>query len=292
MVRLLAVITLVVSLLSGCIYMRESVQPTTPDKGSYENYPTSLEANAERHAKRRKYALIAAPIEIALGTALAAAAIYGKSEPSMSDSPSGALADAGKDLLGRLLLVLVGGAVATSGVGDGILGAIEPALPDSMVRNGKLIPKDQIDATPPPTTWRPAFEVGNGISARGLDGSLGLGASRWLTPTVRMQLLAVGDGILGWHSSDLRGSVVGQAEIERSFGREYLGLYPKVSLGLYAFSGATAIQDRHGENGPIVGGGLQFRKHTYQIGAGVSYIPYVDAHPMFGMRFGSALWLE
>jgi len=291
MVRLLAVLV-AASLLSGCVYMRQSVQPTTPDKGSYENYPSSLEANAERHAKRRKYALIAAPIEIALGTAIAAAAIYGKSEPSMSESPSGAIADAGKDLLGRLLLVLVGGAVVTSGVGDGILGAIEPALPDSMVRNGKLIPKEEIDATPPPTSWRPAFEIGNGISARGVEASLGLGASRWLTPKVRMQLLAVGDGILGWHSSDKRGSVVGQAEIERAFGREYLGLYPKVSLGLYAFSGATAIQDRHGENGPIVGGGLQLRRNTVQMAAGVSYIPYVDEHPMFGVRMGAALWLE
>ena len=139
---------------------------------------------------------------------------------------------------------------------------------------------------------RPAFEVANGISARGIEGSIGLGASRWLTPTLRTQLLVVGDGIMQWHSSDRRGSVAGQAEIERAFGREYLGLYPRYSLGLYAFSGATAIQDRHGENGPIVGGGLQLRMRSLQYSAGVSYIPYVDEHPMFGVRFGSALWLE
>src|SRR5690242_17061886 len=116
MVRSIAVFV-AVSLLSGCVYMRTSVQPTSPDKGMYENYPTSIEANQERRAKRRKHALLAAPIEVVVGAAIAAAAIYGKSEPSMSESPTGALADAGKDLLGRLLLAGLGGAVAVSGVG-------------------------------------------------------------------------------------------------------------------------------------------------------------------------------
>jgi hypothetical protein len=291
MVRSIAVLV-AVSLLSGCVYMRTSVQPTSADKGSYENYPSSLEENQERRAKRRKYALIAAPIEVVVGAAIAAAAIYGKSEPSMSESPTGALADAGKDLLGRLLLVGLGSAVAVSGVGDGILGALEPALPDSIVRDGKLVPKEQIDSLTPPRSWRPALEVGNELSARGVGGSIGLGASRWLTPTVRTQLLVVGNGVLGWHSADKRGSVVGEAEIERAFGREYLGLYPHYALGMYAFSGATAIEDRHGENGPIVGGGLSFRMRSLQYGAGVSYIQGVDEHPMFGVRFGAALWLE
>jgi hypothetical protein len=290
MIRSLAVL-LAASLLSGCVYMRESVQPTR--KGSvYENYPTSLEANQERRAKRRKYALIAAPLEVMLGAGLAAAAIYGKSEPSMSESPSGAIADAGKDLLGRLLLVMIGSAVMVSGVGDGVLGVLEPALPDSIVRDGKLVPKETIDSLSPPTTWRPALEVGNSISARGVGGSISLGASRWLTPTVRTQALVVGEGIMGWHSADERGSVVGQLEIERAFGREYLGLYPRYSLGMYAFSGATGIQDRDGENGPILGGGLSMRLRYVSYGAGVSYIPYVDEHPMFGVRFGAALWLE
>src|SRR6266567_3411755 len=125
MVRSFVVALVIVSLASGasgCIYMRESVQPTSRAKGSYEHYPTTLEANEQRRAKRRKYALIAAPIEVALGALLVAGAVYAKSSPSTSDTTTGVLADAGKDILGRLLIALIGSSIVVSGVGDGVLG--------------------------------------------------------------------------------------------------------------------------------------------------------------------------
>lgn len=289
MVRSLA-LSLVVSLLAGCVYMKSSVDLKA--HGVYENYPTSLEADRERRAKRRKYALIAAPIEIAIGAALGAAAIYGKSEPSMSDTTSGALADAGKDVLGRMLLVMAGGALAISGVGDGVLGAVAPLMPNSLVRDGALVPADQIDKLPPPTTIRPTLEDAVQLGARGAGGNLALGVSRWMTPTVRLNGSAVGEFVAPWHTADMRGSLYGQVEIERAFGREYLGVYPRSSIGLYGIWGGTGQQDRDHASGPIVGGGVSLRLRYATYRAGVTYIPGIDTHPMFVFQGGSALRFE
>jgi hypothetical protein len=286
--RVFAVAIVLVSLASGCIYMRQSVEPK---KGGYNNYPTSIEANEQRRAKRRKHALIAAPIEIALGTLAVTAAIYGKSAPSDSDSTTGALADAGKDVLGRLLLASLGGAAIICGVGDGVLGALSPLLPNSIVRNGVLVPASEIDRLPPPTTFRPTFDVGMLVSARGVGEEVSLGASRWITPTVRVNGSVVGEGISAWRSKDLRGSLYGQLEIERAFGREYLGLYPDKALGLYVLSGGSAIQDRD-DDGGMIGGGVSARLGYLTYRVGVSFIPGVDERPMFVFRTGGGLQLE
>jgi hypothetical protein len=290
MARSFAAAIAAVFVLSGCVYMHESVQKK---KDGYENYPTSIEANEARRAKRRKHALIAAPIEIALGTLALTAAIYGKSAPPESDSTSsgGAIADAGKAFLARLFLASIGGAAILGGVSDGVLGALSPLLPNSIVRNGALVPASEIDRLPPPTTLRPTFEIGMLGSPRGIGEEVSLGASRWLTPTVRVNGSVVGEAITAWSSKDVRGSLYGQLEIERAFGREYLGLYPHRALGLYVLSGGSAIQDRD-DDGGMIGGGVSARLGYLTYRVGVTFIPGVDERPMFVFRTGGSLQLE
>ena len=65
----------------------------------------------------------------------------------------------------------------------------------------------------------------------------------------------------------------------------------KYAIGLYLFSGASAIQDRD-EAGPMVGGGVSARMGYLQYALGVSYIHGVDTRPVIGFRTGGSLQLE
>lgn len=298
MARLRATAVLLASLASlatGCLYMQESVQlKHRPDR--YENYPTTLEANAERRAKRRTHALIAAPIELAVGTLLLAAAKYAPGGSAMSEPSSEPMSYSWTDGFGggeavwRVLVGSLGLTAFVSGVGDTVGGLASPLLPNSLERDGKLVDASEIDHMPPPTTLRPTVGMDLLLSVRGFGGDVSFGMSRWLTPSVRLNGNVVGEWVFPF-SEDVRGSLYGQVEIERAFGREYLGLYPRHALGIYAFAGPSVVQD-HDADGAILGGGLSARLSLFRYRAGISFIPHVDDKPMFCFSMGGDLQLE
>jgi hypothetical protein len=255
--------------LDGCIYARGNLEITST---GYKNYPSSLEAEHARRSRRRRNALIAAPLEIVGGLALAALAIYAPSNPadSDSDSPSSAIADAGKELLGRLLLATGGMAIAVSGVGDGVFGALDPLLGSPLVRDGALVPADQIDTVAPSAT--PWFTI-HGTSVIGTDGvgfDMGAGFSHWIGSNVRLRHAASAELTLPFHSADQRLIASAETSIERAFGRERAGLYPRKSIGVYVAGGWAAIEDR--PDAPVMRGGVAFSSHGYSYRLGTTYM--------------------
>ena len=77
----------------------------------------------------------------------------------------------------------------------------------------------------------------------------------------------------------------GETLIERAFGREGAGLYPKRSIGLYVGGGWSFVE--HGANVPVMRAGLSLttmRGISYRLGTTYSpgdKLPSID----FGTRF-------
>lgn len=262
-----AAIVLVLLSLQGCIYSLGNLDRT---KTGYKNYPTSIEAEQARRHRRRRNALIAAPLEIVGGLAIAALAIYAPSSPSDADTTTGALEDAGKELLGRLLLAALGTGIAISGVGDGALGAIDPAMSSPLVRNGALVPADQIDTIDPPSAPRVGIHVSNMLGTDGIGIDAGVGFAHWIGSTVRLRHSASAELTLPWGSADRRLIASAETQVERAFGREHAGLYPKYSLGLYVAAGWAAIEDR--PDVPVLRGGISIGLHGYSYRIGTTYM--------------------
>jgi hypothetical protein len=267
-------------LLDGCIYTRGNLEVT---KEGYKNYPSSIEAEQARRRRRRRNALIAAPLEIVGGLAITALAIYAPSSPSDADSTSGALADAGKELLGRLLLATGGMAIAVSGIGDGVLGATDPLFGSPLVRNGRLVPVDEIDTIAPPATPRFAIHSTTMIGTDGIGFDTGFGFSHWIGSNVRLRHAASAELTLPFDTADRRLIASAETSIERAFGRDHAGLYPKRSIGMYVAGGWAAIEDR--PDAPVLRAGLAFGGRSYSYRLGTTYMagdrrPSID----LGMR--------
>ena len=266
--RIVAVTLVLLVAASGCVYTRGNIHRS---KTGYDNYPTSVEAEYERRKTRRRHALIAAPLEIIGGAAITYLAIFGASSPSMAESVPGVLADAGKELLARLLFASAGAAITISGVGDGLLGAIDPAFDSPLVRDGRLVSPTEVDALAPPRAPRFVFQSGIGIAEYGVGGEVAMGLSHWVSSSLRLRYAALAQFTTMWHSADRRLLGGGEMVIEHAFSREHLGLYPSKSLGLYLAGGWAAIEDR--TDVPMGRGGLELglgRGMSYRLGAAYS----------------------
>ncbi|MDQ3368744.1 MAG: hypothetical protein M3680_25220, partial [Myxococcota bacterium] len=171
--RMLVLLVTIVLLVQGCVYAQGSLQHS--QRSGYKNYPSSIEAEHERRKRRRKRALIAAPIEIAAGIALTALALYAPAQASDADSTTDALADAGKEVLGRILVATAGTAIALSGVGDGFLGLVDPAFRSPLVRAGRLVPASEIDALAPLRGPRLALHATSVLGTAGVGVDTGVG---------------------------------------------------------------------------------------------------------------------
>jgi hypothetical protein len=253
-------------LLGGCMYMRHNLD--RGKDGTYANYPTTVEREYERRRTRRRHALIAAPIEILAGAAIVWLAFNAKSQPSDAETVPGALEDAGKEILGRLVLAAIGGGAVIGGVGDGVLGLVDPLLGSPIVRDGKLVPADEIDALPPLRGPRFGLHATNVLSTDGIGADFGFGLAHWLSPTVRLRHAITGELTLPWGSSDRRFITSGEVLLERAIGgRTGAGLFPRRAIGIYAAGGWAAIEDR---SDAIVGrAGLSFTAGTgfsYRLG--------------------------
>jgi hypothetical protein len=277
MLRILILLTV----LDGCVYSTSNLHQ---GKAGYKNYPTSIEAEHHRRSSRRKWALIAAPLEIVAGAAIAYAAVKAPSSGSDAMTVGGQLEDAGKELLARAIIAGIGGALAVSGVGDGILGATDPAFHSPIIRHGKLIPESEIDKIPPPAGPHLGFHTTSVIGSIGPGADLGFGIAHWVTPTIRLRHSASAEGEQSWHGDNRRLVLQGETLVERAFGREAAGLYPKRALGLFVGGGWSMLQ--HGEDLPTMHGGLSFtqnRSISYRLGTSYSpgdRLPSLD----FGMR--------
>jgi hypothetical protein len=274
-------ILLLLTLLDGCVYSTFNLHHGT---AGYKNYPTSIEDEHHRRSSRRTWALLAAPLEIVGGLALSYVALKAPSSPSDAMTVGGQLEDAGKEVLARAILAGIGITIAGSGVGDGILGATDPAFRSPIIRHGKLIPESEIDHIAPPAGPRLAFHGTNVLGSAGVGADLGFGLAHWVTPTIRLRHAASAEVGEDWHADDRRLIVSVETLVERAFGREGAGLYPKKSIGLF-FGGGYSISD-HAEDLPIMRGGLSFglsRSISYRLGT--SYSPG-DRHPSLdlGMR--------
>ncbi|MBA3820962.1 MAG: hypothetical protein H0X17_18895, partial [Deltaproteobacteria bacterium] len=250
--RLLVLLVMVVLLVQGCVYAGGNLAHSR--KSGYTNYPSSIEAEHERRKRRRRRALIAAPIEIAAGLAITALALYAPVKPSDADSTTGALADAGKEVLGRFLAATAGTAIALSGVGDGFLGLVDPAFRSPLVRAGRLVPAAEIDALAPPRGPRLDLHATSVIGTAGVGADTGIGLAHWITPALRLRHAVSAELTLPFRSADRRLVISGETVIERAFGRERAGLYPRRSIGLYLGGGWAAIEDR--EDLPVLRAGV------------------------------------
>lgn len=272
MLRILVALTL----LDGCIY---SVQNVRHGKSGYEDYPTTIVGEHHRRSTRRKWALIGSPLEIATGIALGYIAVYANSGPSHATTVSGQVSDAGKEALARAFMLGAGLGLVGSGIGDGVLGAIDRAFSSPYVRNGKIVPESQIDTIDPPPGPRLAFHGTSVIGTQGVGADVGFGLAHWITPTIRLRHSASAEADLEWdRDHDRRLAISGETQVEYAYGREGAGLYPKTSLGLFAGGGWSMLQ--HGKDLPLMRGGLSFGLHSMSIRLGTSYSPG-DRRPSF-----------
>jgi hypothetical protein len=262
-------ILLLLLALEGCVYSRANLHQ---GKDGYKNYPTSIEAEQQRRRTRRKHALIAAPIEIVGGLAITAAALYAKSQPSDAMSVGGQLSDAGKEVLGRLVAAAAGIALAGSGIGDGILGVIDPAFRSPIVRRGRLIPESEIDAIAPQRGPRFGFHATSVLGSEAVGTDLGFGLAHWVTPNVRLRHSATAEfGLLWGGDRDRRLLVSGETLVERAFGREAAGLYPKRSIGMYLGGGWSFVENA--TDLPVLRAGLSLGLRWTSIRLGTTYAP-------------------
>ncbi|MCE9574147.1 MAG: hypothetical protein K8W52_13455 [Deltaproteobacteria bacterium] len=254
--------------LGACVYSRGAIGHNA---AGYTNYPATLADEHARRSKRRRHALIAAPIELVGGTAITALALFAPSspEPGTDDSVTAGLAAAGKELVGRLVLASVGGAIALGGVGDAVLGATDPLFASPVVRDGELIDADHIDLLPPPRAPRLDVHSSQELSLQGWRSGLGVGVAHWISDTLRMREAVTGELGQGFGPLAVRGFVTGEVELERAFRRERLGLYPRTALGIYG-GGGYSWAARH--DAPLVRGGISFTRHLVQYRLGVSQL--------------------
>lgn len=188
----------------------------------------------------------------------------------MADNPTDALADAGKDVLGRLLIASIGGAIAISGVGDGVLGLTDPINRSALIRDRKLVSAADIDRIAPPRGPRFGLHLSSVLATDGVGTDAGFGFAHWITPTLRLRHALAAELTLPYHSADRRLIASGEILLERAFGREHAGLYPHRAIGLYVGGGWAAIED--GDDAPVARAGLAVnigRGLTYRLGATV-----------------------
>lgn len=264
--------------LTGCLYASRNID--RDPAGGYKNYPASVEAEQARRAHRRKVALIGGPIELVGGAALTALALYAPSAPDDDgdDSVTDNLGDAGKDVLGRLALAMIGSSVAVSGVGDTVLGLTDPAFDSPLVRHGRLVAEDEIDLVAPPAGPRLGFHATDTLSLRATGAEAGLGLGHWLGRHVRVRE-AIGGGWeidFGDDRKGLRYTLGGDLTIERASSRRHLGLYPRSAYGVFAGASWTRIDDR---DRAVVRGGLTAVFGGSQLRLGAVYVPGRDDVP-------------
>jgi hypothetical protein len=261
--------------LGGCFYVRGSLDR---GKQGYTNYPATIADEHARRAHRRKMALIAAPLELLGGTAIAALAIYGGSASAPPDNESvlGGLSAAGKELAGRLLMASVGGSIAISGIGDAVLGATDGAFASPLIRDGALIDAAHIDSISPFRSLHLDLHSASVMSTRGVGCAFGFGLPRWISDTVRLRPTVNGEVRVGYAGHDQRGLLTGELELDRAFGREHAGLYPHGAIGAYAGGGWA-----WGGTGaaPVARGGLAATFGIQQHRLGVSQLIGVERLP-------------
>ncbi|MBK9035728.1 MAG: hypothetical protein IPL61_31510 [Myxococcales bacterium] len=264
--RPVAVVALLASL-SGCLYSRNALER---HGDGYRNYPATVAAEQARRHDRRRLALLGGPLEVIVGAGLAALVLYAPiKNTSDSESVTDQLGDAGKELAGRALLGTVGLAVAMSGVGDLVLGATDGLFASPIVRDGALVPADQIDALAPAPGPRLTFHGVQLVSDREIGTGLGLGVALWPTARLRARAAVTGELTLGWRDRSTHGGLVGELALERAFGRERVGLYPRAALGAYVAGGwSRADADR-----PVVRAGLLGTVRAMQLRLGAGYQP-------------------
>jgi hypothetical protein len=168
------------------------------------------------------------------------------------------------------LLAAAGGALAFSGVGDGVLGAIDPLVGSPLVRGGRLVPVDEIDTVDPPTSPRFSIHSTSVIGTGGVGFDSGFGLSHWITSNVRLRHAASAELTLPFGTADRRLIASAETSIERAFGREHAGLFPKQSIGLFVSGGWAAIEDR--PDAPVLRGGLAFSGRGYSYRLGTTYM--------------------
>ena len=254
--------------LEGCMYTRSNLELR---KSGYSNYPTSVEAEYERRKKRRRRALIAAPIEIVAGVALTSLALYAPVKPSESETTTGVLKDAGKELLGRFLLASLGAGIAISGVGDGVLGAVDPAFGSPIVRRGKLVAAKEIDLIDPAPGPRFTFHAASVLGSDRIGSEMGFGLAHWVTPNVRFRYALGAEGTMPWSSLDRRLLGFAELALDRASSRFHAGLFPRTAFGIYIGGGWAAIEDR--EDRPALRGGLQLTANGYSYRLGTTFLP-------------------
>ncbi len=275
MIRLLLLFTLAASH-AACIYTRANVSQNR--NGAYSDYPSSVENDRERRASRRKWALIASPLEILGGVGLAALALYAPAthmddgDESVTDN----LGDAGKEIAGRLVLAGVGGALVASGVGDAVLGLTDPLRPSPYVRDGSLVAADHVDGLAPLSGPRVDLHIANSLGTHGVGGGAGLGLAHWIHDSVRLRHSVSGEFRRGFGDRGLEGGVTFDVNAQLAFGRRMGGLLPKKAVGLYAGSGVwwTAMGPA-----PIASGGVSLDLAFGQYRLGTTYVPGVDRLP-------------
>jgi hypothetical protein len=284
---------LVVVVVVGCAYDKARL---VKRGGVYTNYPDTVDDEAVRRWKRSRNAMLLAPLEVAGGAAMIAAAFYGGSSPRAEESGSATgVGAAAEDLLGRLAIASVGGTLVLAGIGDLVLGAVDLVQPSPLVRDGLLIPPEYIDSIAPQRTPRFVIEMRNVVGSRGIGPDLGFGLAHWLNGRVRLRHGAIGN-LRFWFGDRVAGGVTYEASIERAFGRERAGLYPKRSIGAYAGAGMWWNAEREDpmmparvQRGPSIVGGLsvKLRGQRYQVGS--RYTPGIDRYPSIDVSVGIEL---
>ncbi len=291
-VRRLVLIAVVAAELGagGCLYASGSL---SQGQAGYRNYPTTVAEEQARRAHRRRLALLGGPLEIVGGVGLATLALYAPitQADDGDDSITDNLGDAGKELLGRLVLATIGLSVATSGVGDTVLGATDPAFASPLVRHGELVGADRIDLLAPAPGPRLGFHASQALSTYGVGADAGIGLGHWIGASVRIREAITGGWELGFRAADrdVRYALGGDVTIERAFGRRHAGLYPARSIGVYGGGSWTRIDDR--DRG-AVRGGLAGTLRAVQVRVGASFIPGLDRGPTFEVGFRRELEVD
>nr|MDQ3368832.1 hypothetical protein [Myxococcota bacterium] len=117
----------------------------------------------------------------------------------------------------------------------------------------------------------------------------GVGLAHWLTPELRLRHAVSAELTLPYRTADRRLVISGETMLERAFGRERAGLYPRRSIGLYLGGGWAAIED--GADRPVLRGGVMFGTRGLSYRLGTTYAPG-DRIPAFELGLRSELRVD
>lgn len=290
---------------SGCVYQRLSLReepearesapgsqegsPGEEESTSLRDFPASVAQEDRRREKRRFWALALSPAEIAAGAGITALAIATVGAPVNDGSePStgvfGRLKDSGKSAMGTFLLLSVGGALMTSGLGDLALGLSDRWLSSPFLGRGpngrRLLLADH--GGPPSPVWQLDGSMSTPISFRGAEVQLGLGLFRWLSPHWRFRLGGTGDygARFAGDEPDYFG-VSPSMQIDWNPGRrQHYGRYPRNAI---TFVASPRLILSASDGRPTFGwrAGIGYSRKDISLLIGTTQIPSEETVPVF-----------